>query len=456
MKLFSDEIQQVMVEFEDTKNALHEARLELRKKIEELEVVNKKLEDYQPELRQKIEDLQRNEKAMMNLLEDARDMEKNLKKERDLSKAVISSMGEGLLVINRDYKIILMNQAASILLRIAPNEALNKSIQEIFCLKNDAGGDSEECDLPLQGLFKEPNILNIDLDDNYYCRQKDGKFFPIAVIMASLLNTSYLKEDIQGAVIIFRNISKEKSFDEAKSGFISIASHQLRTPLTSIRWFSEMLLDGDAGKLTGDQKHFVERIYQGTDRMINLVNLLLQIARVEAGRVKIEPKPVDFKFLTEGVIMSLQTQLDEKKQTVKIQAIPEELPKVPMDEDVAWQAIQNILNNASRYSLEEKTIVVTIRLDTVKSEIVYSVKDQGIGIPKIDYNNIFEKFFRADNAFRYVPEGSGLGLNLVKKLVEDWEGRIWFESEEGKGSEFFFTIPLKGMKEKKGEVKLKV
>lgn len=455
MKLFSDEIQQVLAEFENTKNALHETRFELRKKIEELEAVNKKLEDSKDELRQKIEDLQRNEKAMINLLEDARDLEKNLKKERDLSKAVISSMGEGLLVVDKEQKVILVNQAASVLLRRAPNDMVGKNINEVLKICQGKNNDVKNCNLPIEQLIREPNIVNIELEDDFYCQNRDGNFFPAAVIMASLLH-SVLKDAVRGVVIIFRNISKEKSLDEAKTGFISIASHQLRTPLTSIRWFSEMLLDGDAGDLSEDQKHFVERVYQGADRMINLVNLLLQIARVEAGRVKIEPKPIDFKLITEGVIMTLQNQLNEKKQKIKIVTEPKELPKIPMDEEVLWQIVQNLLTNAVRYSPLKGIITIKITINNEKQELCYAVEDKGIGIPKEEQNRIFEKFFRADNASRYVPEGSGLGLNLVKKLVEDWNGRIWFESEEGKGATFFFTVSLEGVKAKDGEVKLKV
>lgn len=455
MKFFADEIQNLMKEFEETKKALREARLKLDQKIEELEAANVRLAASEEDIRQKNEDLQRKEKAMVNILEDARELEISLKKERDLSKAVISSMGEGLLVIDNNQKILLVNQAASVLLRQAPNDMLDKNVNEILRICKGKKSGVENCSLPLERLIKEPNIININLEDDFYCQDKDGNFFPVAVIIASLLQGA-LGETVNGVVIIFRNITKEKSLDDAKTSFISIASHQLRTPLTSIRWFSEMLIDGDAGDLADEQKHFVERIYQGADRMINLVNLLLQIARVEAGRVKIEPMPIDFKLLTEGVIMTLQSQIGEKKQKIEIVTEPLELPKILMDEDVVWQIAQNLLTNAIRYSLPESVITIKMTINNKKQELCYTVEDKGIGIPKEEQNRIFEKFYRADNATKYVPEGSGLGLNLVKKLVEDWQGRIWFESEEGKGTTFFFTVPLKGVEAREGEVKLKV
>lgn len=455
MAFFSDELQKLMKEFQETKKALQEARDELRDKIAELENTNTRLEVSERELKSRVVELDRNQQAMLNVLEDARELESNLIKERDLTKAVISSMGEGLLVVDKEHKIILMNQAATILLRRAAGDSLGKNIHEVFTICKGGGKEEEACLLPVEQLTKEPNIININLEDNFYCHDKDGNKFPVTVIMASLLQTS-LQGEITGAVIVFRNVTTEKNLDEAKTSFISIASHQLRTPLTSMRWFSEMLLDGDAGDLKEDQKHFVDRIYQGVDRMINLVNLLLQIARVEMGRVKIEPVPLDLKLVTEGVVMTLQTQLKEKKQKIEVKSSLESIPKIPMDEDVAWQIIQNLLTNAIRYSPEKGLITIALNVDQGKQELVYSVKDRGIGIPKDQQNRIFEKFYRADNAVKHVPEGSGLGLNLVKKLVSDWQGRIWFESEEGKGTTFFFTVPLKGVRAREGEVKLKV
>lgn len=249
-------------------------------------------------------------------------------------------------------------------------------------------------------------------------------------------------------------VSHLKKLNDAKTGFISVASHQLRTPLTSMRWFSEMLLAGDAGEINEQQQSFVQRIYEGTARMVDLVNLLLQIARVEAGRVRIVPKPIDLRSTTEEVLQTIKTSIDAKSQKVEIKVNPDPFPAIPLDKEVIWQVIQNLLTNANRYSPKDGTVFISIVQKG--REIEYSVKDQGIGIPEDQRNRIFEKFFRAENALRSVPEGSGLGLNLVKLLVEGWNGKIWFESEVGQGTTFFFTIPLEGMKAKAGEVGIEV
>jgi|GEM_PF-5652436 signal transduction histidine kinase len=268
----------------------------------------------------------------------------------------------------------------------------------------------------------------------------------VAVFIGFFLIKSVLNEEQQ--------IEDLKKLDEAKSSFISIASHQLRTPLTSMKWFSEMLMDGDAGAITEDQKHFVENIYESANRMVELVNLLLQLARVEAGRLKIEPKATDLKELTEAVQATLKTDLDKKSQKFEIRVEPDPLPMIPLDQEIVWQVIQNLSTNAMRYSPAGKTILVNI---SVKGEFVqYSVKDEGIGIPEGERDRIFERFFRADNALKLVPEGSGLGLSLAKSLVEEWGGRTWFETELNKGTTFFFTIPVKGMAAREGEVKISV
>jgi signal transduction histidine kinase len=249
-------------------------------------------------------------------------------------------------------------------------------------------------------------------------------------------------------------VAQLKKLNDAKTGFISVASHQLRTPLTSMRWFSELLLGEDAGKINEQQQKFVERIHDGTERMTALVNLLLQIARVEAGRVRITPAPVDLKVASEEIVLTLKKLFDDKKQKVVVTTKPEPFPPVAVDKEVVWQVILNLLTNANRYSPVEGTIAVAI-VQKDKT-IEYSVTDQGIGIPESAKSRIFEKFFRAENALKAVPEGTGLGLNLVKLLVEGWGGQIWFESEVGKGTTFYFTIPLAGMKAKEGEVTIRV
>ncbi len=393
--------------------------------------------------------LSRGTEALYNVLDDVKESERIAKTERDRLQAIVSSMGESLVLIDKDFKIVLLNNACSTLLGVSIDSTIGKDIRKVIRIFSGAREIPDE-EYPLNVVINKGEIASASLESNYYYQLASGKKVPVAFVSTPFTGD----EGVSGAVLVFRDITGEKELDEAKSGFISIASHQLRTPLTSMKWFSEMLIDGDAGAITEDQKHFVERIYQSTNRMVELVNLLLQLARVEAGRLKVEPKPINLEDLTKAVDATLKADLDRKSQKFEIKTEPSPFPSIPLDQDIVWQVIQNLSTNAMRYSPEGKTIFIDI---SIKDKFVqYSVRDEGIGIPEDQRGRIFEKFFRADNALKFVPEGAGLGLSLVKNLVEGWGGKIWFETEMNKGTTFFFTLPVEGMAAKEGEVKLSV
>lgn len=420
----------------------------LQEKIGALEVSGQTLDKKVKEISASNRELEETKTAMVNLLDDAQTLSENLKQERDKIQTIIASMGEGLIVVDKDKKIIMANPTAGRLLKRSPEKLIGEDFTRSIPLyfgREEAAWEIH----PVAKAIKAKKTVISNLADNFFLAKSSGKRFSALIVAAPLS-----REELSGAVMMFRDASEEKALDEAKISFISVASHQLRTPLTSMRWFSEMLIDGDAGVINDEQKHFIERIYQGTERMINLVNLLLQIARVEAGRLKIEPVAIDFKNTTQGVAFTLKADLEAKEQKIIIKTEPDPFPTIPMDQEVIWQVIQNLLSNACRYSPVKATIAVSIIKKD--SAIEYSVKDQGIGIPKEVQNRIFEKFYRAENALKHVPEGSGLGLALVKMLVERWGGKIWFESDENQGTTFFFTIPITGMEKKEGEVGLGV
>jgi two-component system phosphate regulon sensor histidine kinase PhoR len=415
-----------------------------------LEEKTQSLADQMTAIAEQNKNLGNTRTAMLSLLEDGKELEDNLRQERDRIQAIIHSMVEGLIVTNKDDSIVMINPAAERFLHVKSADVEGMDIATVLPLYQ---GDTllSPSEYPMKQALEHGTAIAVDLEDNlHYKKTLDARLIPIAMAVNPLVSD----KAVVGGICIFRDITSLKQLDESKVSFISIASHQLRTPLTSMRWFSEMLLDGEAGELNGEQKHFVERVYQGTDRMISLVNLLLQIARVEAGRLHVEPKLLDLVSMTKGVMLTIKTGLDAKKQKVEIITHPDTIPQIPMDQEVIWQVIQNLLTNANRYSPEGSLIEVTITQEG--NTIEYSVKDSGIGIPPEQAEKLFEKFFRADNALQMVPEGSGLGLSLVKSLVEGWGGRIWYDSELGKGTTFHFTIGIEGMKPKEGGVGLAV
>lgn len=439
--------------------ALEQKRMELE---EQVKVRTERLDE-------ELIEMGKTKSAMLNLLEDTKRAEEvtemkseELKRaveqigkfasdadqQRNLYMLLLSSIGEGVFVLDVGRKITVINKVAESIFGYTTEELIGTRFDTL-----------------IKFIHADKKMLESSIwDDTFRSRSasvfpsdisvitKNGVAVPVVIVVAPILDKD--SNGIQGLIVTFRDVREERALEESRISFISIASHQLRTPLTSMRWFSEMLIAGDAGKINDEQKKFIDRIYQGTDRMIALVNLLLQIARVEAGRLKIEPTPIDFKNVIRGVTLALKSLLDAKSQQVEIQSVPDPFPQIPMDQEVVWQVFQNLISNAGRYGPEKTPILITMSQKEDVAE--FSVSDKGIGIPKDQRDRIFEKFFRAENALRLVPEGSGLGLSLVKALVEGWGGKIWFESDEGRGTTFYFTVPLIGMVEKDGDVKITV
>ncbi len=441
----------------------------LQKSEDSLKIKAKETEDKASALQDQVKETERTKLAVLNLLEDTQEAERkeaaqaqelkvamekvkefanSADQERNMYLLLLASIGEGVLVLDVEKKVTIVNRVAEKTLGVKIADMVGKTFGELVTFVR---ANKEEVKAEFWDEVFATKLATSPANDLSIVN-KEGEHIPIFIIVAPIFDPN--TQESKGVIITFRDVREERALEEARIGFISTASHQLRTPLTSMRWFSEMLLGGDAGAITDEQKHFIERIYQGTDRMIALVNLLLQLARVEAGRVKVDPVPIDLKVTTEGVIMTTKVNFDNKKQKVDIKTDPIPLPVIPMDQDMLWQVIQNLLSNANRYAPIESTIFVMITQKT--NEIEYTVRDTGIGIPKNQQARLFEKFFRADNAVASVPEGSGLGLSLVKSLVEGWGGKIWFDSEENKGTTFHFTIPIAGMKPREGEVKLTV
>jgi signal transduction histidine kinase len=246
-------------------------------------------------------------------------------------------------------------------------------------------------------------------------------------------------------------IEKLERIDRAKSEFISIASHQLRTPMTSIQWSIERIMKKE--KLTEKGIEYLGDIHTSIKNLNSLVNDLLNISRLEAGRLKIEPKPTQLEDFIEKAIMETQPLLDEKVCTVSFKRPKKKLPLVSIDTSLLNQVVHNFLMNSIQYSLKGECDI-TIGLEHKDKEYVIWVADKGIGIPKETQSRITEKFFRADNAMKLETNQSGLGLYVVKMISDEINARMWFESEEGKGTTFYVAIPEQGMKEKKGEKKL--
>lgn len=372
-------------------------------------------------------------KAMLNLLQDSWNLGATLKKEQERSMSIITSMSEGLIVVDVAKKITLMNPTAEKLLEVKQSDALGKDVSTIWKMFQ---GDKEllEDERFIARTLNTRQPITVGIEENIFIQAASGRKFPV-VVATTLLTT----KDAEGVLVVFRDVTEEKALNDAKSNFISIASHQLRTPLTSIRWYSEVLSDGSMGPLSETQADFLKEIYQGSIRLFRTIDTLLALSRVESGKFQEHPVVMDAKVFTEGVVKEVEPLLQEKKIVTHIDA-EDSLPSIFVDAFMLKEVLTNLLANSIRYTNDEG--VIDIFLKKEDDHILCSVHDNGIGIPDSQKEKIFNRFFRADNALNKVPDGSGLGLSLVKELVEKWGGKVWFESKEGSGTTFFITIPI--------------
>jgi signal transduction histidine kinase len=231
--------------------------------------------------------------------------------------------------------------------------------------------------------------------------------------------------------------------DKAKDEFVSMASHQLRTPLTSVKGYISMVLEGDAGKVNDMQAHLLQESFNSSERMVHLINDFLNVSRLQTGKFLIDKHPVDLAKVVGQELDSLANNAAVRGLSFTYKA-PKNFPILDIDEGKIRQVIMNFADNALYYSPEKTKVAV--KLVESKGQVVFSVKDNGIGVPRGEQSQLFSKFYRASNARKQRPDGTGVGLFLAKKVVDAHGGDVLFESIEGKGSTFGFTLPIEKLR----------
>lgn len=240
--------------------------------------------------------------------------------------------------------------------------------------------------------------------------------------------------------------------DEAKDEFISMASHQLRTPLTSVKGYVSMILDGDVGKVPDNQRHLLREAFMSSERMVRLINDFLNVSRLQTGKFIIDKRPANLAKIVTQELDSLKINASSRNLTFSYKA-PKDFPMLDIDQDKMRQVIMNFVDNAIYYSRENTTI--KIHLSVEEGDVLLTVKDTGIGVPKDEQARLFNKFFRASNARKQRPDGTGVGLFLAKKVIVAHDGEVVFESVEDKGSTFGFRLSLDKLKSADNTDKLK-
>lgn len=373
----------------------------------------------------------------------------SLEEAKTKAETVLQSIGDGVLVVNQGMKVVTMNLAAAEMTDCLPNMAKGRKYTEFFDFRFDESALRND-------VFIKRSIKNKEVakDSDYSLLvTKTGKKRYVTNSASPLINE---KGEVDGAVIVFRDATLDREIEQMKNDFVSLASHQLRTPLTAIKLFSEKLLDDQKKQKLpeSNQEDYLSNIAFSVDRMVKLVNDMLNVTRIESGRLRINPEKVSIEKIVENLINEAEPLTSEKGVEIKFEK-KQKLPEIKIDIILFRQVVHNLIVNAIRYASLEKPSV-TIILDKKKEEASLSVKDNGIGIPEEVQSRIFEKFYRANNAIKKETEGTGLGLYTAKMIMEASGGKISFSSRLGQGSEFVVTLPLSGMKSKKGSSGLSI
>lgn len=373
----------------------------------------------------KIKSLFRKSDGKNGLLQQIEEMQR----EQARDYAILENIGEGLVVVDPDGRVLIINKQAKAMLGLTSEEVIGRRWHEVTQVERENGSVVSDADRPPQlALSRGEKITS----NNYYLVRKGGTRFPAAISASPVI----LGGAIIGAVEIFRDITKERELDRAKSGFISLASHQLRTPLSATKWLIELLMEG---KLTNEQKENIKNLAISNERLINLVNDLLNISRLESSAAVANPQPVSIQELVKESIQLLKPKADRSSKKIKF-SVEAEMQKILADPALFNEAFENILENAISYSPENSDIEIVIK-KRGRSYII-SVHNEGEGIPDAEQDKLFTRFYRGENAKKLKPEGSGLGLFIAKSAVEANGGRISFEAEEGRGITFFIELPI--------------
>lgn len=365
---------------------------------------------------------------------------KELDREKEKTSAMLQSIGEGVIGVDENASIILVNKAASDMIGYEKKSLLGKKLSQTIKMLDTDEKNVIDQNRPINRVLKS---LKQETYTNYFYKTKSGQNIPITLTIAPIIQ----HDNIIGAINIFRDTSREKQIDKAKTEFVSLASHQLRTPLSAINWYTEMLLAGDTGKIPSEQKKYLEEIYKGNQRMISLINALLNVSRIDLGTFAVKPQLIKITHLTEEIINEVRHEAN-KKQLKLTADYDHNMSMIKIDPKLFQIIIQNLLSNAIKYTDSKGR--VSLKIEKKTPNLLITVADNGCGIPKNQQDQIFTKLFRADNVRAKNTEGTGLGLYIVKSIVEYSGGRVWFESETNKGTKFFVELPLSGMTKKEG------
>ncbi len=362
---------------------------------------------------------------------------------------IFSSMSEGLIVLDKNCRITVMNQAAAILLRIAPADAVLKDVESVFPVFRDLPGTFLTREF-VERVINDFTILHFHFKDNLFTKDKNGAIVPIVMDVAPLLEG----EEVIGAVMFFRDITAEKEFARAKSEFLSLASHQLRNPLTTARWYLELIMSKAKDKLTKKDMRCLTRVYESNERMVELVGQMLEVSGIELGEVVVNPKQENISLILKEVITELEDSAKGKQVAVKTRFST--IPPIKVDHKITCLIFHNLI--CYGIHLASPKSVLYLSLEKNGENAIFTMSDSetpAFGPAK----TVKMQMFHIDrDALGTEAHSTGLELYIARALTETSGGEIWMSQERSSSKKTFFDkqnktafsvlIPLSGMRKK--------
>jgi signal transduction histidine kinase len=356
--------------------------------------------------------------------------------EADRTRAIVEGIADGVMVFDASHKVIMINPTAESILDLPVPIALRQDMRDLIKEADEAFDREAALTVltVLSALVSSRERLEAG-EPLTQTRFQIGE----RTITASFTPLALTDEGPFNVVAVFRDITKEAEIDRMKSEFLSMAAHELRTPMTSIKGYSDMLLMGLAGEYDERQKQFLDIIKGNVDRVLEMVNEFSEISHLESGALQLDAKPLHMDDLVSEVVVSLRPQIEAKEINLNVE-VPPDSPEVWGDRTRVIQILTNLVTNAYKYTPDGGRIAITAQW--VDDSMQVDVADTGIGIAPQDQEKLFTRFFRADHPGVRRVAGTGLGLSITKSIVEVHGGRIWVRSQLGEGSTFSFTLPL--------------
>lgn len=351
---------------------------------------------------------------------------------RAYDRALLDSIGEGLIVIDKSGKIANINPAGAKILGYRPSELIEKWFPAAVQAVDEHGEETPPLERPaMQALSSGQAVSEV-----LRYRRGDGSMIPAAVTISPVV----IAGKPVGAIEVFRDLTKELELEQAKEEFVSLASHQLRTPATGVKAYISMLLDGYAGDLNERQYEFLSKVSETNERQLQIVNDMLNVARVDSGHIIPEMISIDLKQLLRDVVDEQRHTITERKQDLEV--IMSEMPvEAVLDPKLIRMALENFVSNASKYTPEKGVIKVTLRKS--ENRALMCISDTGVGIARSDLAKIFKRFSRIDNPLSTKRGGTGLGLYLAQNIILLHHGLVKVESQPEKGTTFYVELPLR-------------